>query len=156
MIRVVRNPRNRIRDRKISQLTDDHTVGGELNRSAGLAKMLDHRKQKLSHVLTRAVGISSLLKTEWNSIGNAAGDKYLICSDGITTMLTEDDIERIFNEAAEPAIAVDSLAKAVMEAGAKDNFTAIAVYIGDSLPEAEVHDSEEMAENNYLIENIEG
>ena len=109
----------------------------------------------MSHILTRAVGISRVLKPEWTTVQNEPNDRYLICSDGITTMLEESEIEHILLSSNTPADAVALLDNAVMEAGAKDNFTAIVVFLGEMFPPCIIPEKEENEENNYLLKSME-
>ena len=97
----------RFRAGELLQLTHDHTVGAELalslqkkgNKQDG-AMMIDHTNSPFSHVLTRSIGVSDNVLPEWDEITIEPGDLLLLCSDGITTMLKDEEIQRIFMENA--------------------------------------------------------
>ena len=147
----------RIRNHGIEQLTQDHTVGMELlrkDKTADPEKLTNHLSSRLSHLLTKAVGTSNVLEPEWNSVHIESMDKYLICSDGITTMLPDSEIKEYMDNASSPEEALNLLEEKTLEAGAKDNYTAIAIFLGASLPDKDIPSQEEAAENEYIIQTI--
>ena len=133
----------RLRSNCLTGLTRDHTVGAELEREMaseqGEKNLGDHRTSVFSHVLTRVVGASSNEpEPEWSETEVRSGDRFLICSDGVTTMLAETEIRTIISESGRPDEAVCALSDSVLKAGAKDNYSIIIVFVGDSgLPESD-------------------
>lgn len=139
----------RFRDGILSQLTCDHTIGNELAQKSNLP-LNDHKTSALSHVLTRAVGISANVLPEWQKTELRPGDLFMICSDGVSTMLSNDELQEIFVKNRTLDGIQNSLTAQVKQAGAKDNFTFILCEIGKNIPEAEQHSEDEWQESNYL------
>lgn len=119
----------RLRAGKIERLTDDHTVGNELSRIApGVAAgRLAERSHPLAHVLTRAVGVESTVKPDELRTEIKPGDRFLLCSDGVHDLLTDEAIASLLAVPHTRQEALQNLALAVREAGAHDNFSMIVV-----------------------------
>ena len=152
----------RFRNGTLQQLTRDHTVGAELALSLGKkgarqdsALMMDHTNSPFSHVLTRSIGVSESVLPEWDETTIEPGDLFMLCSDGVTTMLKDDEIQRIFMENASTEGKLSTLSERVLKAGARDNFTMILCQAGASLPPPETPTEEEIKENNYLLKIAE-
>ncbi|MCQ2388436.1 MAG: serine/threonine-protein phosphatase [Kiritimatiellae bacterium] len=126
----------RFRDGRLSLLTKDHTIGGELSRIAAervgdRALKLNSRANPLAHVLTRAVGPERELKLEWRRIDVRPGDGYLLCSDGVHDMLTDEQIALMLGEKGTPDMVVLRLDEAIRAAGAADNYTMVYLKVGE-------------------------
>jgi protein phosphatase len=152
----------RFRKGTLQQLTSDHTVGAELAMSLGkkdvhqdVAMMMDHTNSPFSHVLTRSIGVADNVLPEWNETTIEPGDLLLLCSDGVTTMLKDEEIQRIFNENPSAEGKMASLSERVLATGAKDNFTMVLCQVASSLPPPEYPTEEEFRENNYLLKIAE-
>ena len=116
---------------ELSQLTDDHSLVGELVRSGRLtpeaAEQHPHR-----FVITRAVGTESTVEVDVETIRPEPGDLYIICSDGLTDMLPDTMVAAAVATAqAEPAAVAESLVAAANHAGGIDNITVIVFEIED-------------------------
>lgn len=117
-----------LRDGRLTQVTEDHSLVGELVRSGSITA-----EQALTHphrnILTRALGTSEQIKvdsgiTEWK-----AADRILICSDGLTNMLNDQDIRgTIMTGDGETGLA--RLVDLANAAGGLDNITAIMIING--------------------------
>ena len=152
----------RFRGGELRQLTNDHTVGAELALSLSkkggkqdAALMMDHTNSPFSHVLTRSIGVSDNVLPEWDEITVEPGDLFLLCSDGVTTMLKDEEIQQIFAENATTEEKRAVLSERVLSAGARDNFTMILCQVGPSLPPAQDPTADELQENNYLLKIAE-
>ena len=152
----------RFRNGTLEQLTLDHTVGVEL--ALSLAKkgakqdsalMMDHTNSPLSHVLTRSIGVSENVLPEWDETTIEPNDLLLLCSDGVTTMLKDDEIRQIFLENPTTDSKMTTLSQRVLAAGARDNFTMILCQVAASLPPPTIPDEEELQESNYLLKIAE-
>ena len=106
----------RWRGGRLEQLTRDHSVAQE-SRRAG---------QQDSHAVTRAVGAHATLTLDLWRDRVLSGDRFLLCSDGLTRALNEAEIGR-FLAGADIRAAADGLVAATLEAGAPDNVTALIV-----------------------------
>jgi len=119
----------------LRQLTRDHTLvdrmvqAGEITRDE--ADTHPHR-----NVLLRALGTEASVEVESIDVGLLEGDRVLICSDGLTTMVTEDQIVAILEATlGNPQDAADRLVRAANRAGGIDNITAIVLEAADGEPE---------------------
>jgi protein phosphatase len=115
---------------RLECLTFDHTVGGELCRVAlsgcGKNKSSD-RSDPISHVLTRAVGPTIAPRPEWRKLDIETLDTYLICTDGVHDMLSDDLIAQTLSCGDEPGETLAKMREEVVVAGAFDNFTMICI-----------------------------
>lgn len=145
----------RFRNCELAQLTSDHTLAGELTKCTGVKKFSENQYGAISHILTRSVGTSANIVPEWRQVDVCPEDLFLICSDGVTTMLSDREIREILSHSAVPEEITSTLASAVCKAGAIDNFTFIICKIAKVLPPAEVHTQEDIDENDYLLKIAE-
>jgi protein phosphatase len=152
----------RLRDGMLQQLTRDHTVGAELALSLekkgakkDCAAMMDHTNSPFSHVLTRSIGVSENVLPEWDETTIYPGDFLMLCSDGVTTMLKDEEIQQIFLENESLEGKMTCLSKRVLESGAKDNFTMVLCQVASSLPPPEMPTDEELKESDYLLKIAE-
>jgi protein phosphatase len=110
---------------RLQQLTTDHTIVGELIRR-GVVKPEDAAHHIYRHVVTNAVGGShQSISTEIQRLDLQPADVLLLCSDGLTDMLPDDRIAAVLRSEPDPQVACDTLVNAALEAGGRDNITAI-------------------------------
>jgi PPM family protein phosphatase len=110
------------------RLTRDHTLVEEMVRHGALAaeEAAHHRWR---HVITNAVGGDSAeVKVEVHKVHLEGGDRVLLCSDGLTEMVSEEEINRIIQSEAEPEQACRRLVTRANEAGGKDNITVVVAH----------------------------
>ncbi len=123
----------RYRGGKMSLLTHDHTVAGEIERHTmpqDLPERFPGGIDRLSHILTRAVGIEEGVCTEWRKIDVQDGDMYLVCTDGVYDMAGPDAMESAFASSRKSCKGVvAALAKKIVDAGAVDNYTMIVARV---------------------------
>ncbi len=122
----------RWRKGKGEQLTRDHTVGDELGRAhinAADAAALKSRKNPLSHILTRAVGTGFKVRADWRKIDLRVGDRYLLCTDGVHDVLSNEQVSALLGRAKTPADAVKAFARDVIACGAPDNYTLVCAFV---------------------------
>ena len=122
----------RIRARKAELLTRDHTVGNRLGELAGgvRAAGLRSRSNALAHVLTRAIGGAERVEIEWNTVDVAPGDRFLICSDGVHDVVTDERIGFLLSRHESLADISCRLTADVVAGGAPDNYSYVIVEIG--------------------------
>lgn len=145
----------RLRGGALERLTEDHTVGADIARATGSGVIADHKTSKLSHVLTRAVGTSDTFSPELTRISVEAGDVYLVCTDGISTMLDDECLRTLLLSAETPERATSLISEAVRTAGAVDNYSTVICRIGGQLPPPRTCGDEELRESAYLEERWE-
>ncbi|MGW8484129.1 PP2C family protein-serine/threonine phosphatase [Microbacterium sp. NPDC055903] len=117
-----------LRGDRLAQVTTDHSVVQELIASGRLSPE-EAEGHPYSNVITRAVGVSELFPPDYLSIDIQDGDRFVICSDGLTKELTDYGIQHFLREHADPAKAVDAMLAAALENGGRDNVTLIVVQI---------------------------
>ena len=115
----------RIRGRKIVQVTRDHSV-------AEMAGVKDEKQLNpmFRSLILRAVGIKPAVETERTPVDVAPGDRFVICSDGLSRMVPDKEIAKIAAAAPDPDAAADALVDRANELGGKDNVTAVVVFAG--------------------------
>jgi serine/threonine protein phosphatase PrpC len=117
----------RWRDSQLSRLTRDHTLVADLL-SANEISEAEASTHPYRHVLTRALGAAEDVKADVNRVDVRPGDVYLLCSDGVSGMLSEPEIEAIASgHHDDPEALCRDLIVAANQAGGKDNATVIVV-----------------------------
>jgi protein phosphatase len=118
-------------DGRILLLTSDHSWVNEQIQS-GVISPEQARSHPLRNVVTRALGGRADLVVDVQSRQMAAGDVLLLCSDGLTTMIADDDIARILAEAeGDIARAANDLVAEANERGGEDNITVVLLKFED-------------------------
>ncbi len=107
----------RLRHGELAQMTTDHTWAAELNLQGS---------EEADHAITRAVGGESTLALDVRRERVRLGDRYLLCSDGLTHELHDAHIAKLLAR-GDVEDAADSLIEATLEAGARDNVTVVVV-----------------------------
>ena len=114
----------RIRAGELEQLTQDHSLVADLMRSGRLtAEEAETHPQR--SVITRALGTDPEVDVDTITPDVEPGDVFLICSDGLTTMVGTDAIGRIVAESRDLDAAASALVKAANKGGGEDNVTVI-------------------------------
>jgi PPM family protein phosphatase len=115
-----------LRDSDLSQITDDHSLVEEMVRDGQLTP-----EQAAVHpqrsIITRALGIDAEVEVALYPVELRPGDRLMLCSDGLTTMVSADDIAAILRRESDPQRAARQLIDAANEAGGEDNVTAVVV-----------------------------
>jgi serine/threonine protein phosphatase PrpC len=126
------------RDGELRRLTDDHSwVQEQVN--AGILSEDEAKAHPLKNVVTRALGGSPHVSVDLIEVPLRPGDRYLLCSDGLTGMVADEEIHEFFLAEPVPEPAVRRLVALANERGGVDNITAIIV---DVLGEAESGEEE--------------
>jgi serine/threonine protein phosphatase PrpC len=120
-----------LRDGLLEQLTEDHTVYNELIKRKKMPReQVEQLAQK--NAITRAVGVYEHVEPDTLVLDLTAGDRFLLCSDGLCGYF-EEDLDGLGKRLANPD--ADAAAKSLIEAanaqGGKDNITAVIVTVGD-------------------------
>lgn len=113
------------REGKLYRLTADHTLAEEMV-GQGLLSPEEAAGSRWSHVITNAVGGDSPeVKVELHKVGLRPDDVLLLCSDGLTGMVSEGEIARVLRDETDPEAACRRLVARANEEGGKDNITAV-------------------------------
>lgn len=116
-----------LRDGSISQLTSDHSLVNELLLRRQITSQ-EAENYPHKNVLTRAVGVSPTLQVDTGWCDIRERDKFLLCSDGLTNMVSEEDIKNIC-WADQPGDKARRLVDAAIKGGGRDNITCILIEI---------------------------
>ncbi len=121
-----------VRDGSLEQLTEDHSLVGELMRTGKLsAEEAETHPQR--SMITRALGTDPNVDVDIFSVDPRDGDLFLLCSDGLTSMVDDKEILRLVGEKrGDLDDLVKALIKAANKGGGEDNITVIAFEIGDA------------------------
>src|SRR3712207_451215 len=83
----------RLRDGELEQLTRDHSLVAELERSGQITpEAAEHHPQR--SIITRALGPEPDVQVDTYTVAGRPGDVFLLCSDGLTSMLSDDELDR--------------------------------------------------------------
>jgi PPM family protein phosphatase len=131
-----------VRDGSLEQLTDDHSLVAELVRSGKLSPEEAEVHPQRS-VITRALGTDPDVDVDTFSIQTQPGDVFLLCSDGLTSMIDEGLIlEEVERHRADLKAAASSLIAAANRGGGEDNITVVAFEIVEEGAEDEPAEDE--------------
>ncbi len=119
------------RDGELKLLTADHSLVEELRRQGRLTseQAEDHPQRS---IITRALGPDREVEVDTMTYQARPGDVYLLCSDGLTTMIREDRIAAILASARNLDKAVSQLVREANEAGGRDNITVVAFHLEEA------------------------
>lgn len=115
----------RLRDGELTLLTSDHSLVEELRRQGRLTEEEAETHPQRS-IITRALGPESEVEVDTMTVRGRPGDIYLICSDGLTTMVKDHRLREILSESDNLDEATTWLVNEANEAGGRDNITVVA------------------------------
>ena len=118
----------RWRDGKLELLTQDHTWVNE-QVVAGYLSAEQARAHPLKNVVTRALGGESEVVVDVREVEVMAGDVYVLCSDGLTTMLSDQEIERRLLEPVSVEEVCRNLVRDANAKGGLDNITVVLIQV---------------------------
>jgi serine/threonine protein phosphatase PrpC len=125
-----------LRDGELLRLTDDHSLVDELIRQGKLTPEEAEEHPQRS-VITRALGPEATVEVDIRSFRGRPGDVYLLCSDGLTTMVGEGELLELLAAYERLADVGESLIAAANAAGGKDNITVVLLRLEEVFSEAE-------------------
>jgi serine/threonine protein phosphatase PrpC len=119
-----------LRGGELLRLTDDHSLVDELIRQGRLTpeEAEDHPQRS---IITRALGPEEEVEVDTRSYRARAGDVYLLCSDGLTTMLGEAQLAEVLRTHSRLRDAGEALIAQANDAGGRDNITVILLRVED-------------------------
>jgi serine/threonine protein phosphatase PrpC len=124
-----------IRDGKLEQLTEDHSLVAELVRSGKLSPEEAGTHPQRS-VITRALGTDPDVDVDTFSIETLPGDLFMLCSDGLTSMVEDDVILRCIEKNRDNLqTTAKALIRAANKGGGEDNITVVFFEIGEDVGE---------------------
>ena len=120
----------RLRDGQLEQLTRDHSLVAELERSGQITpEAAEHHPQR--SIITRALGPEPDVEVDTYTLAGRDDDVFLICSDGLTSMISDDEVGSILRAAGSLDNAAEELVRAANQSGGKDNITVILFRLGE-------------------------
>lgn len=121
----------RVRAGKIRQLTRDHSLINDY--LLAMPDLTDEQKNELpKNVITRALGMQDQVVVDLQHDDPQPGDTYVLCSDGLSGMVSDDDIELIVASTNDVRDACTRLIERANERGGEDNITAVLIKIEDA------------------------
>jgi PPM family protein phosphatase len=132
----------RLRDGELEQLTRDHSLVAELERSGQITpEAAEHHPQR--SIITRALGPEPDVQVDTYTLAGRVGDLFLICSDGLTSMISDEELGSILRSSDSLDEAAESLVRAANQSGGKDNITVVMFRLGNGDGAAEVPKEDE-------------
>jgi PPM family protein phosphatase len=129
-----------LRDGELKRLTKDHSLVEELRRQGRLTEEQAEEHPQRS-IITRALGPEPSVNVDTMTFPARDGDLFLLCSDGLTTMVSDEQIREILTSSRSLRSAVNKLVDAANRGGGRDNITAVAFRVA----EADTKEAEEGA-----------
>ena len=119
-----------LRGGELTQITEDHTL---VHRMVMEGEISEEEAETHPHrsILTRALGVDRNIQVDEGDLEVAAGDRLLLCTDGLTGMVAEGQIREILLETLDPQEAVEKLVRGANRAGGIDNITAVILDFAD-------------------------
>ncbi|MFL6151464.1 MAG: PP2C family protein-serine/threonine phosphatase [Ornithinibacter sp.] len=118
----------RVAGDRLHQVTHDHSEVRELL-DAGLIDEEEAARHPMRNVITRSLGSGQAPDPDVWELPPEAGERFVVCSDGLSNELDDDEIARIALEHADPQSAADELVAAAVRAGGRDNVSVVVVSV---------------------------
>lgn len=123
----------RIRGGAMERLTEDHSLVAEQVREGILTPQEAERSPK-RNLLTRALGYRPDVEVDAAEFSFRAGDRFLLCTDGLTALVPDEAILGVLEKDRDPAAACRRLIRAANDAGGTDNVSAVVLEVRDDEP----------------------
>lgn len=118
----------RLRDGQLEQITGDHNLGSELKRR-GIFDTHTAMTHPQRHMLTRSLGGRTRVAPDQVVLPLRAGDRFLLCSDGLTDMVSTDLVRGFLGTPSPPNVNAQTLVEAALAGGGRDNITVVVVHV---------------------------
>lgn len=109
----------------LSQITTDHSVVQEMI-AKGQITAEQAKGHPRKHFITRAIGVENEARSDFDSFDVATGDRILLCSDGLTNMVSDEQLRELLQN-GEPASLPSTLINVANQCGGDDNITAVVI-----------------------------
>ena len=113
-------------NKNITQITKDHSLVEEMVTMGGLDKEAA-RNHPDKNIITRAIGVKEFVLADFFEVKLEKEDKILLCTDGLTNMLNDDEIHRIVQSNEDVETAAKALIAAANEKGGRDNIAVVLI-----------------------------
>ncbi len=115
-----------MRGRRLRMLTHDHTLVQDMVDRGELARDAAEGHPE-AHIITRAVGAADEIEVDHSAVPLLAGDRLLLCSDGLPRCVYEQVIAQLVGETPDPRAAAEALVRRALDEGAPDNVSVVVV-----------------------------
>jgi serine/threonine protein phosphatase PrpC len=146
----------RLRDGELTQLTQDHSLVAELERSGQLTpEAAEHHPQR--SIITRALGPEREVEVDTHTHPARSGDVYVLCSDGLTGMISDGELATLLRAAPSLESAAEALVRAANQSGGKDNITVVLFRLEDdgSGPAGDPPTAEETIHQGLTVDEVQ-
>lgn len=113
---------------KLERISHDHSTAQEMM-DTGQFSVAQLQGKQSGNTITRAVGGEPNLFVEWAIAGYEPGTQFLLCSDGLTKEVSDQQIEKEFQAGGDPKTLVDTLVNAALANGGRDNVTVVVIKV---------------------------
>jgi serine/threonine protein phosphatase PrpC len=130
-----------LRGDELHLLTEDHTL---VHRMVTEGEITEEEAETHPHrsILTRALGVDGAVAVDEGIVELRDGDRLLLCTDGLTGMVRDAEIEAVLKETPDPQEAVERLVRMANRAGGVDNITAVILDFAEGDPSAPANERE--------------
>jgi len=126
-----------LRENKLNQLTEDHSLVAELVELGELNER-QAREYAYRNIITKAIGTEPIIEPTVSDCDFAVGDWVMMCSDGLSDLLSHADIERILVESSSKEDAVKTLIDGANKLGGPDNITVVLMQVQESYEKKDI------------------
>ena len=124
-----------LREGDLRLLTEDHTLVHRMVTEGEISKEEAETHPQRS-VLTRALGVETVVDVDDDTVQVRPGDRLLLCTDGLTSMVSEQAVEEVLGAVPDPQEAAQRLVQLANEGGGTDNTTVVVLDFSDDAPAA--------------------
>jgi PPM family protein phosphatase len=119
-----------LRRGELEQLTSDHSLVAELERSGQISPEAAENHPQRS-IITRALGPEPEVEVDTYTVTGRDGDLFLLCSDGLTSMISDEEVASILRSSDSLEDSAEALVRAANQSGGKDNITVVLFKVAD-------------------------
>ena len=123
-----------LHDGRLQQVTEDHTLVARMVKE-GRLQAEDAERHPQRSIITRALGVDADVEVDLDTLDLTSGDRLLLCSDGLSSMIDHDSIESALRDHADPQDAADELVRRANAAGGEDNITVVVIDANGRSPQ---------------------
>ena len=137
---------------ELEQLTSDHSLVAELERSGQISpEAAEHHPQR--SIITRALGPEPEVEVDTYTVAGRDGDLFLICSDGLTSMISDEEVASILRSSESLEDAGERLVRAANQSGGKDNITVVLFRLSEE-PDVDPGREDETIAGTVTVEDV--
>lgn len=118
------------RDGELIQLSRDHSLVEELVREGAISPE-EARIHPQRNIITRSLGVDIDVRADLGTVAPIQGDRLLLCSDGLTNEVTDEQMAAVLRRLADPEEAAEELVRLAYDHGGRDNITVVVIDVED-------------------------